>query len=218
MARVRVVCALLLATLVVAAPGLPADAGAPVTASAPASAPAGDGPRLKARIVFVKNYDHPWRSEVVWRVTRRQADGDVVVRDRESWRAGSGFGGESTTDSCVKNVGWLPDGRYRVTQHANYQGSLIHGRAFFLGAKECHDGTLRTDLFLHTETGDHNQQCADRPGDQICRWEAPKVNDWRSHGCIKMDPASLLQLTRHFHRWFETGIRYPARRVSLVVR
>jgi hypothetical protein len=118
----------------------------------------------------------------------------------------------------VRNVGWLPDGRYRVTHHGNYHGSLIRGRTFYLGAKRCEDGTLRTVLFLHTETGDENRQCADAKGDQICRWEAPKINDWRSHGCIKMDPTSLLQLTRHFHRWFDSGVRYPARRVSLLVR
>ena len=42
-------------------------------------------------------------------------------------------------------------------QHDDYAGNLIKGRAFYLGNKRCHDGTLRTDLFIHTETGAGNQ-------------------------------------------------------------
>jgi hypothetical protein len=50
------------------------------------------------------------------------------------------------------------------------------------------DGTLRDELFLHTENGAGNTPCADGPGDQICRWEFPKINDDTSHGCIKHFP------------------------------
>ncbi|GCD89803.1 hypothetical protein NLS1_18090 [Nocardioides sp. LS1] len=78
-------------------------------------------------------------------------------------------------------------------------------------------GTVRHDLFIHTETGAGNQQCADTKGDQICRWEWPKINDYRSAGCIKMAPRDLLALTRHFHRYFDAGVRYARHRVQVKV-
>jgi hypothetical protein len=80
------------------------------------------------------------------------------------------------------------------------------------------NGTLRQQLFIHTEAGPGNTQCPDRPGDQICRWEFPQINDYTSHGCIKMSPADILALTRDYHRFFRPGIRYHTARVALVVR
>jgi hypothetical protein len=77
---------------------------------------------------------------------------------------------------------------------------------------------LREQLFIHTESGAGNHQCADGPGDQICRWEFPKVNDYTSHGCIKMSPKAVLALTRDYHRFFKPGIRYRTSKVSLLVR
>ena len=56
------------------------------------------------------------------------------------------------------------------------------------------NGTLREQLFIHTEAGAGNTQCADGPGDQICRWEFPKVNDYTSHGCIKMSPKDIQRM------------------------
>jgi hypothetical protein len=87
-----------------------------------------------------------------------------------------------------------------------------------LSDKRCPEGTLREDLFLHTEAGAGNTQCADAPGDQICRWEYPRVNDYTSHGCIKLSPPAILALTRAYHRYFHAGVRYPLRRVQVLVR
>ena len=52
----------------------------------------------------------------------------------------------------------------------------------------------------------------------MCRWEFPKINDYTSHGCIKMSPSAILALTRDYHRFFHAGIRYSTARVRLVVR
>ena len=173
---------------------------------------------LRASIVFDKDPRHPFRSRVLWRAWRQGAGGRWRLVDHGSWRAGSGFGGPSTTDECVRNRGWLPDGHYSFVQHDDYWGHLIKGRSFYLGDKRCRNGTMRSDLFIHTETGAHNVQCADRPGDQVCRWEYPRVNDYRSYGCVKMSPPDMLALTRHYHRWFRPGVRYPMSRVQVVVR
>jgi hypothetical protein len=174
--------------------------------------------RLVAQITFVKRPAHPWNSRLTWTAKRQRADGTWRVLASDSWRAGSGLPGANTTNPCAKGHGWLPNGRYAVRQYDDYPGSLIHGRALRLSDKRCPNGTLRVQLFIHTEAGAGNTQCADRPGDQICRWEFPRINDYTSHGCIKMSPADILALTRDYHRFFEAGVRYPTSRVSLLVR
>lgn len=204
---VRRLAAALLLTVLASAPVAHATDGTTASRTAP----------VRARIIFDKDARHPFASRVLWRARQRQPDGTWDLIDHAGWRAGSGFGGPDTTHECVKGRGWLPNGRYSFVQYDDYAGDLIKGRTFFLGSKRCRNGTLRTELFIHTETGAHNRQCANRPGDQICRWEWPKVNDYRSGGCIKMAPGDLLALTRHYHRWFDPRVRYAMARVQVVV-
>jgi hypothetical protein len=173
---------------------------------------------VRAQITFLKRPAHPWNSRITWQATRQQVDGTWQVVASDSWRAGSGLPGGSATNACVKGHGWLPDGRYSLRQYDDYAGNLIHGRAFRLSDKRCANGTVREELFIHTESGAGNRQCADGPGDQICRWEYPKVNDYTSHGCVKMSPRDILALTRDYHRFFRAGVRYPTAKVSLLVR
>lgn len=173
---------------------------------------------VRARLTFVKKPGHPWNSRITWRALRQQVDGTWKVLAEDTWRAGSGLPGGSATNACVKGHGWLPDGTYSLRQYDDYHGNLIHGRAFRLSDKRCSNGTLREQLFIHTEAGPGNTQCPNRPGDQICRWEYPKINDYTSHGCIKMAPDDLRALTRAYHRFFKPGVRYPTTKVSLVVR
>jgi len=204
--------------------GLAESAAGPASAThGPAQGGGGVDPnahpgRLKAQITFIKRPAHPWHSRITWLAGRQRADGTWKVLAQDSWRAGSGLPGDGTTNSCVKGHGWLPNGRYTLRQYDDYAGNLIHGRAFRLSDKRCVNGTLREQLFIHTEASAGNGQCADGPGDQICRWEYPKINDYTSHGCIKMSPADLLALTRDYHRFFEPGVRYSPAKVSLLVR
>jgi hypothetical protein len=151
---------------------------------------------VRAQITFVKRPAHPWNSRIRWRATRQEVDGSWTVVSRSSWRAGSGLPGGSATNSCVKNHGWLPNGRYTLRQYDDYAGNLIHGRAFRLSDKRCANGTVREQLFVHTEASAGNGQCADAADDQICRWEYPRINDYPSRGCIKMSPADILAPTR----------------------
>ena len=173
---------------------------------------------VRARITFVKKPAHPWNSRITWDAKRQRADGTWKLVAERSWRAGSGLPGGSATNSCVKGHGWLPDGRYSLRQYDDYAGNLIHGRAFRLSDKRCSNGTLREELFIHTEAGAGNTQCANTPGDQLCRWEYPAINDYTSHGCIKMAPGDLLALTRAYHRFFKPGVTYKTSKVSLLVR
>jgi hypothetical protein len=173
---------------------------------------------LRAQITFTKNTADPWRSTITWDAARQRADGSWKALAHDAWRAGSGLPGGSTENPCAKGRGWLPNGTYALRQYDDYHGTLIHGRAFRLDDRRCANGTLREQLFIHTEAAAGNTQCADRPGDQVCRWEYPRINDYTSHGCIKLSPSAILALTRDYQRFFRAGVRYPTARVRLVVR
>ncbi|MCL2543788.1 MAG: hypothetical protein FWE71_15195 [Nocardioidaceae bacterium] len=183
----------------------------------PPAARAAGHQQVRGTITFTKNHAHPDDSTVSWRL-QRWRDGRWRTTDTASWRAGSGMLGKRGRNPCIHNVGWLPNGGYRLRLYLDYPGSLIKGRAFRLDDKRCANGTVRHNLFLHTEQGAHDRQCPDRPGDQPCRWEYPKVDDYKSNGCIKMAPGDLAALVGHFRKAFRPGVRYPRAKVRLVVR
>ena len=177
------------------------------------AAEAGDTYRF-AVITFSKNYRDTHRSTLTWQAFRRNADGSRTSLVRKQWRAGSGFT-RTSTNACVRNDGWLPNGVYHPRLFSDYGGSVIKGRAIYLGQHRCGNGTMRQELFIHTEQGAGSRQCPDRRGDQLCRWEYPKINDYRSYGCIKLSPADLRELYAAWARWFPVG---STDRVRVVVR
>lgn len=229
---VRLVAGLVLAGSVVTVPSLADATALPVTdAAVAAGAPVVVvSPRVvrgqvlraapvqrRSVIVFDKSA-RQFRSRVVWRSwTRASAGARWQLAEEVSWRAGSGTGPDGQ-DPCAKGRGWLPDGDYALVQRDRRDGNLIDGRVFELADKRCHDGTLREQLFVHSEQTVTNGQCADLPGDQRCRWEVPRFNDYRSAGCIKMSPSDLAALTRRFHRHYAADVRYPVSAVKVRVR
>ena len=189
-----------------------------VAASLLLTAPAGSAaPPLRGVITFDKFSHSPSSSRVVWQLQQRQGDGRWKVVETRSWRAGAGMLGRRGRNSCVRNRGWLPNGTYAVKQYDDYSGNLIKGRAFRLEDKRCPNGTVRRNLFLHTEQVARNRQCPNRRGDQVCRWEVPRNNDYKSAGCIKLAPAHLAELVALYHRHFAAGVRYPKDQVVLRV-
>ena len=171
----------------------------------------------RAVLTFDKNWQNQFNSRMTWQLYQRQAGGAWTVVETKSWRAGSGLPGRAGRNSCARSRGWLPNGTYRLRQSNNYRGNVIRGRVFRLEDKACPNGRVRHNLFLHSEQTAANGQCRDRRGDQPCRWEFPKVNDYKSLGCIKMSPGDIAQLTALFHRHFAAGVRYAANQVSLRV-
>ena len=190
-------------------------AGALTSVAAPADA--GSRVHRRAIITFDKNELDPSSSLLTWKVVRRTGDGPWRTVEELSWRAGSGMGGPAGVNECAKGRGWLPDGTYRLRYHRNYHGNLIKGRALRLDDHRCRNGRWRVQLFIHTEQGLHNTQCADAEGDQVCRWEFPEVNDYASAGCIKLAPDDLAELGRHFLKYYKAGVRYPKSRVVVRV-
>jgi hypothetical protein len=186
---------------------LVALAGSVLAVTPTASAGQSAGSHRYAVIAFHKNYGNVFRSTLTWKVYRVTGGHSTRVQYKK-WRAGSGFT-RSSTNSCRRNNGWLPNGHYRPRLYADYHGNKIKGRAIYLGRHPCRNGTMRTDLFIHTEQGAGSHQCRNRKGDQLCRWEYPAINDYRSYGCIKLSPGDLEQL---YNAWRSfTKSRYTSK-------
>jgi hypothetical protein len=200
--------------LLVAVPALTA---APAPAAAPLAPAAAGDVAQRAVITFDKSLEDPSDSRLTWQVLRQGSDGAWSVVDEASWRAGAGMLGKAGRNECAKGRGWLPDGTYRLRYSPDYPGTLIKGRAFRLDDHRCRNGRKRVALFIHTEQGAHSTQCRNRPGDQVCRWEMPRINDYKSAGCIKMAPGDLAELSRHFLQFYRAGVRYPKSRVVVRV-
>jgi hypothetical protein len=100
--------------------------------------------------------------------------------------AGSGMGAGYTP--CQTNLGRLPDGWYNSSNghHINNKNNTIKGRVWGLQNKDCGNGTVRTELFIHTEeTATNGQSCPDPGSDDPYCWETAEW-DYRSAGCVKI--------------------------------
>ncbi len=175
----------------------------------------------RAVILFDKNQKNPFASRLTFRadaLVGPRGKKKWVPIERASWRAGSGLGERGGRDSCHRNTGWLPNGNYSFVQHDRRKAPMINGRVFELQPKACRNGTRRQLLFIHTEQRSNNTQCRNRRGDDLCRWELPRYNDYRSNGCIKLSPSDLKDLTRRFHRYFRAETRYRTAVVKVRVR
>jgi hypothetical protein len=99
--------------------------------------------------------------------------------------AGSGMPGQG---ECVPNAGRIPNGWDSTgnDHHIhNKNGTEIDGRVWGLQNKKCSNGTLRTELFIHTEeTVNNGQDCPTSGDDKHC-WETAEW-DYRSIGCVKI--------------------------------
>jgi hypothetical protein len=120
---------------------------------------------------FYKNYSSPTNSSLIAYVS---VSG---TRYQITQRAGSGNG---TTNACVRNAGWLPDGGYNNSDsdsnshfsfyNKTWGNTVVRGWVWDLGNKKCSNGTLRTELFVHSEgTSGWNN------------------NNYKSEGCIKIN-------------------------------
>ncbi|WP_268257067.1 L,D-transpeptidase family protein [Streptomyces capitiformicae] len=106
----------------------------------------------------------------------------------DSWRAGSGNG---STNPCKRNAGWLPNGTYKIKQfYNNHNGGSrgVNGISWLLNDRKCHNGTPRTELFIHSEMLPNG-----RPGgSEPYRWDGN--SDYKSNGCIKLRPSDIREL------------------------
>ena len=114
--------------------------------------------------------------------------------------AGSGKG-SNWNNPCVSSQGRLPNGWYNTgnDKHINNKNTLIKGRVWGLADKNCGSGTIRTELFIHTEENVANlQTCTAAPDDPYC-WEGSF--DYMSEGCVKV---SWLPGITTVHNWWHS--------------
>jgi hypothetical protein len=140
----------------------------------------------------------------------RQDTLDGSILNKASYRAGSGLNTNECDSAAYDNVGgWLPAGYYSLWGHwDNYAGSLIQGRVWRLQDKRCSGGTgtLRTDLFIHSEEDLYNQQDCGGSLAYVERFCWDGDGDYYSLGCIKISraapyPSDLARLHSNWDSW-----------------
>jgi lipoprotein-anchoring transpeptidase ErfK/SrfK len=133
--------------------------------------PASAASTAPPQFLFVKNMNDPLNSRLSLYYS------NAGVRRVITVRAGSGNG---STDDCVRNKGFLPDGTYPARFYPNYPGTspIVRGDVWYLGAKPCWSGKVtRSELFIHS---------SGVPGS---RWTG-----YVSNGCIKVMQADRARL------------------------
>lgn len=137
-------------------------------------------PYYTAVFTLTKNSSSPENSSLTF-VVRRVVDGGTsTVVVNVTVRAGSG---EGSTNGCIQNQGWLPNGRYHIQEaFSNHQG-IITGHAFYLNDTKCSDGTLRSALFIHSSYP----------------WDPSR---YFSDGCIKVNNTHINTLYNDFSTYF----------------
>ncbi|MFJ6518259.1 L,D-transpeptidase [Streptomyces filamentosus] len=115
------------------------------------------------------------------------------------FRAGSGLGKSHRNGrkECVREQGWLPKGTYKVgAAQTRYNGDLVKGYAIPLSDKKCSDNrTWRTQLLIHSEM----TRDGGRGSTESRRWDG--VSDYKSAGCIKLEPNDIKKLFRNLSRF-----------------
>lgn len=96
---------------------------------------------------FVKNGADQTNSTLAW--------ANVSWTQGGSWRAGSGQPGydecHRSTDYPLDRGGWLPNGTWSITgSYSNYNGQVIKGPAIRLADRQCYNGNLRQEIFIHS--------------------------------------------------------------------
>ncbi|MEU1747996.1 hypothetical protein [Micromonospora arida] len=114
------------------------------------------------------------------------------VRYRISQRAGSGNG---STNECLSNQGWLPNGYYWADgrdstrfEHINktWGNEVVRGWVWNLGSKKCSGSTTRTELFIHSQG--------------TSGWTN---SNYASNGCIKINQTDRSHLHNRFNAAYD---------------
>ncbi|MEE1770165.1 hypothetical protein PUR34_18965 [Streptomyces sp. JV185] len=123
------------------------------------------------------------RLELVERTPGR----DKVIK---TYKAGSG----QVKNTCAVGKGWLPNAGaskpYAVQWHRKNFDGIINGFVIKISDRTCHNGTKRTELFIHSEMKPNGKQGTVESE----RWTNSGPNDYYSNGCIKLNPTNIKDL------------------------
>ncbi|WEV23766.1 hypothetical protein OYE22_00165 [Streptomyces sp. 71268] len=125
-------------------------------------------------------------------LVKRTAGRDKVLK---KYKAGSG----QTKNTCAVGKGWLPNAEkkpYAVEWHRKNFDGIINGLVIKLSDRKCHNGTKRTELFIHSEMKPNGKQGTIESE----RWTNSNPNDYYSNGCIKLNPTDIRDLFKRLDR------------------
>ncbi|MGW1408323.1 L,D-transpeptidase family protein [Streptomyces sp. NPDC002403] len=161
----------------------PAQARTETRASAQVSAQASARTTDAYYLRFDKGSVTDSRLELVKRTPGR----DKVVK---TYKAGSG----QVKNTCAVGKGWLPNAGaskpYAVQWHRKNFDGIINGFVIKISDRKCHNGTKRTELFIHSEMKPNGKQGTIESE----RWTNSGPNDYYSNGCIKLNPTDIKDL------------------------
>lgn len=189
-------------TVAVAVGLLPAAAGAqearetaPVVATEVAEAAKAMKAKNFTYLSYKKNKKDPSNSRLSLVFVQRVNPDKTRTWTVDTWRAGSGRGTAKNKigrNACVSNVGWLPNGTYKIKGYHNNFDGRINGHVWQLQDMRCKNsgkkGTKRDALFIHSEMKPNGKPGKSEPE----RWDGN--SDYVSEGCIKLKPADVREL------------------------
>ncbi|MFD4998628.1 L,D-transpeptidase family protein [Streptomyces buecherae] len=166
--------------------------GLTVTTAVPAQARTETQAAVQATDAHYLRFDKGSVTNSRLELVKRTAGRDKVLK---KYKAGSG----QTKDTCAVGKGWLPNAEkkpYAVQWHRKNFDGIINGLVIKLSDRKCHNGTKRTELFIHSEMKPNGKQGSIESE----RWTNSNPNDYYSNGCIKLNPTDIKDLFKRLDR------------------
>ncbi|MFF5721244.1 L,D-transpeptidase family protein [Streptomyces buecherae] len=166
--------------------------GLTVTTAVPAQARTETRASVQATDAHYLRFDKGSVTNSRLELVKRTAGRDKVLK---KYKAGSG----QTKDTCAVGKGWLPNAEkkpYAVQWHRKNFDGVINGLVIKLSDRKCHNGTKRTELFIHSEMKPNGKQGSIESE----RWTNSNPNDYYSNGCVKLNPSDIKDLFKRLDR------------------
>ncbi|MFD8692005.1 L,D-transpeptidase family protein [Streptomyces sp. NPDC059651] len=171
--------------------------GLSATTAAPAQARAGTQAAAKVSDAHYLRFNKGSVTNSRLELVKRTPGRDKVIK---TYKAGSG----QVKNTCAVGKGWLPNAGaskpYAIEWHRKNFDGIINGLVIKIADRTCHNGTKRTELFIHSEMKPNGKSGVIESE----RWTNSGPNDYYSNGCIKLNPTDIKNLFKRLD-----GIGWP---------
>ncbi|MEW2116181.1 L,D-transpeptidase family protein [Streptomyces sp. NPDC005474] len=168
-------------------------AGLTATTTAPAQARTETQASAQATDAYYLRFDKGSVTNSHLELVERTPGRDKVIK---TYQAGSG----QVKDTCAVGRGWLPNAGasrpYAIEWHRKNFDGVINGFVIKISDRKCHNGTKRTELFIHSEMKPNGNAGTIESE----RWTNSNPNDYYSNGCIKLNPTNIKDLFKRLDR------------------
>ncbi|MEU6228526.1 L,D-transpeptidase family protein [Streptomyces sp. NPDC047042] len=167
--------------------------GLTATTTAPAQARTETQASTQATDAYYLRFDKGSVTKSHLELVQRTPGRDKVIK---TYPAGSG----QVKDTCAVGRGWLPNAGasrpYAIEWHRKNFDGIINGFVIKISDRKCHNGTKRTELFIHSEMKPNGNAGTIESE----RWTNSNPNDYYSNGCIKLNPTNIKDLFKRLDR------------------